>query len=56
MKSKSMKGSDGERKLASGHGRAKRKSGGEPHKGSERRHSRAERQTIIDNRRPKMVK
>jgi hypothetical protein len=31
-KSKSMKGGDGERKLASGHGRAKRKTGGEPQK------------------------
>jgi hypothetical protein len=30
--SKSMKGSKGERKLASGHGRAKQKSGGEPQK------------------------
>jgi len=56
MKSKSMRGSDGGRKLASDHGRAKRKSGGEPQKGSERRHMQAERQTIIDNRRPKMVK
>jgi hypothetical protein len=31
-KSKSMKGNDGQRKLASGHGRAKQKSGGEPQK------------------------
>jgi hypothetical protein len=31
-KSKSMKGSDGGRKLASGHGRAKKKSGGERQK------------------------
>ena len=31
-KSKSMKGSDGRRKLAAGHGRAKQKSGGEPQK------------------------
>jgi hypothetical protein len=31
-KSKSMTGTDGERKLASGHGRAKQKSGGEPQK------------------------
>jgi len=51
-----MKGSDGGRKLASDHGRAKQKSGGEAQKGSERRHGKAERQTIIDNRRPKMAK
>jgi hypothetical protein len=31
-KSKSSKGSDGGRKLASGHGRTKQKSGGEPQK------------------------
>jgi hypothetical protein len=31
-KSKSMTGSDGERKLASDHGRKKAKSGGEPQK------------------------
>jgi hypothetical protein len=31
-KSKSMKGSDGGRKLATGHGRAKQKAGGEPQK------------------------
>jgi hypothetical protein len=31
-KSKSMKGSDGGRKLAADHGRAKQKSGGEPQK------------------------
>ena len=31
-KSKSMKGADGGRKLASGHGRAKQKSGGEAQK------------------------
>jgi hypothetical protein len=31
-KSKSMTGSDGERKLATGHGRAKKKTGGEPQK------------------------
>jgi hypothetical protein len=31
-KSKSMKGKDTERKLASGHGRTKAKSGGEPQK------------------------
>jgi hypothetical protein len=31
-KSKSMKGSDGERKLAADHGRAKQKSGGEAQK------------------------
>jgi hypothetical protein len=31
-KSKGMRGSDGERKLATGHGRAKNKSGGEPQK------------------------
>ena len=31
-KSKSMKGSDGERKLAADHGRAKQKGGGEPQK------------------------
>jgi hypothetical protein len=54
-KSKSMK-SHGERKLASSHGRSKHKSGGEPQKGSERRRHQAQRQTIIDNRRPKMAK
>jgi hypothetical protein len=31
-KSKSMKGSEGGRKLAAGHGRTKQKSGGEPQK------------------------
>jgi hypothetical protein len=31
-KSKSMTGKDGERKLASGHGRKKEKGGGEPQK------------------------
>lgn len=31
-KSKSMKGNDGGRKLASDHGRSKRKTGGEPQK------------------------
>jgi hypothetical protein len=31
-KSKSMKGNDGDRKLAADHGRAKSKSGGEPQK------------------------
>jgi hypothetical protein len=55
-KSKSMKGKDGQRKLASGHGRGKAKSGGEHQKGSDRRRVKPERQTIIDLRRPKFVK
>ena len=55
-KSKSMKGKDGDRKLASGHGRGKAKSGGEHQKGSASRRVKPQRQTIIDLRRPKMSK
>jgi hypothetical protein len=42
-KSKSMAGKDGGRKLATGHGRAKQKSGGEPQKKT--RHRGASRRT-----------
>jgi hypothetical protein len=42
MKSKSMKSRDGSRKLASGHGRTKQKSGGEPQQGAEGRGPRSE--------------
>ena len=55
-KSKSMKGKDGQRKLASGHGRGKAKSGGEAQKGSALRQVKRQRQTIIDLRRPRMAK
>ena len=41
-KSKSMTGNDGERKLATDHGRAKQKSGGEPQKGAAGRGPRPE--------------